>query len=78
VKNRPVERNVDEGAVLRSAGDFLEREFGCTVDVYAFGEEAGGNDVSDGRLTRSVDKGVYDPMGKSKAAAPYRPAIYVE
>jgi len=52
---------VDEGAVLRSAGDFLEREFGCAVDVFSFGEE-----------------GAYDPVGKSKAAAPFRPAIYVE
>jgi len=61
VKNRPVGRNVDEGVVLRSAKGFLEKEFGCSVDVFASGDEK-----------------AYDPVGKSRAAAPFRPAIYVE
>ena len=61
VKNRPVESKVDEGSVLRCSKDFLEKEFGCSVDVFGFGEED-----------------AHDPVGKAKAAVPYRPAIYVE
>ncbi len=51
----------DEGAALCGARDFLAKEFGCRVDVFAAGED-----------------GMYDPVGKAGAAAPYRPAIYVE
>lgn len=56
--------NLDEKAILEEAKPFLEKEFGCPVEIFSAEEIDAGN--------------AYDPEKKSRFAEPGRPAIYIE
>ncbi|MDL2261630.1 leucine--tRNA ligase [Methanimicrococcus sp. OttesenSCG-928-J09] len=56
--------DLDEKQVLEEAKPFLEKEFGCPVEIFSAEE---------------IDAGeAYDPEKKSRFAEPGRPAIYIE
>ncbi len=56
--------NIDEKSILEEAKPFLEKELGCSVEIFNADEIDSGN--------------AYDPEKKSRFAEPGRPAIYIE